>query len=580
MPQTLVVVESPVKAEKIQEFLGNKYKVMASMGHITDLGKGGANNTGIDVLNDFKPRYVLLADKVKTFASILEQASKSKLVLIASDGDREGEAIAWHLSSRLAGISAPIKRMVFNEIKKITILSAVQNVREIDMNLFESQETRRLLDRLVGFLASPFLMNVMNSNLSAGRVQSVVTRMIVDRESDIAKFNPEDFWTISAKVNNGKEDFTIKYSGKLSTQKDADYVKNNSKNGFIVSSVERKPEKVTPPPPLVTSTLQRIMSKQFGISADRTMKAAQSLYELGYCTYIRTDSVRCSEEALAEVRDYIKNNYSVPKTPNVFKNKNSAQNAHECIRPSDLSLKPDNSFILTDNDQQKVYEMIWKYFVASQMNPATYDTLKITCKSNADNKILFKAFGKVLSSKGFFDVLGTNDNSKIDIPNLNVGDVLSVKNIDSQKKQTQPPPRYSEDKLIKELENKNIGRPATYAELLSKISVRNYVEKRGSVFYPTELGKQVTEKLEKYFSFMNYDYTAELELKLDKIESGELNKIKVLSEFFKEFQSQLKLAYTDNDVELCSKCGSAMVTKTNRKTQEQFVSCSNYKQCI
>lgn len=578
MSKTLVIVESPVKAEKIQGFLGSDYKVMASMGHITDLGKNGIANTGIDIKNNFKPKYVLLDDKVAIFSAILEEAQKSDLILVASDGDREGEAIAWHLASRLSGLKAPIKRMVFNEIKKKTILASIANVRDINLNLFHSQETRRMLDRIVGFMGSTYLMNTMNQKLSAGRVQSVVTKMIVDREQEINIFNPEDFWTITAKMHAQAGDFEVKYHGRPVTQKEADAVVSGSNTHYTITQVERKPEFVHPYAPLVTSTLQRLMSKKFGMSADKTMKAAQSLYELGYCTYIRTDSVRCSDEAMQEVRDFIKSNYKLPKSPNEFKNKNSAQDAHECIRPSDLSLKPDNGFILTDPDQQKVYEMIWKYFIASQMMPAKYDTLKIKCVST-DGKFIYKASGRALIDKGFLEVLGVEDNSSIDIPNLSVGEKVAIKDIKSIKKQTQPPPRFSEDKLIKELENNNIGRPATYADLLSKISVRNYVEKKGSVFYPTKLGIKVTSNLNNYFKFMDYNYTADLEAKLDKIELGEENKLKVLNDFFIEFKSQLDAAYINSGTKLCDKCGSAMVTMTNRSTQEQFVSCSNYKIC-
>lgn len=575
---TLVIVESPVKAEKIQSFLGNKYKVMASMGHITDLGRGGVSNTGVNIDNNFKPKYVLLEDKIKTFSSILSEAKKAKKILIASDGDREGEAIAWHLSTRLSGIRAPIKRMVFNEIKKKTILKAIKDVRDINMDLFHAQETRRILDRLVGFMASPFLMRTMDKKLSAGRVQSVVTKMIVDRENEINIFVPQDFWTINAKLEHNNFLFDTKYIGRPTTQKQADDIVLHSKKQFTVFDVNRKTEKVQPPAPLVTSTLQRLMSKKFGMSAEETMLAAQSLYELGFCTYIRTDSVRCSEESLEEVRDYIKNNYTLPNKPNTFKNKNAAQDAHECIRPSDLSLTPDNKFAIPDANQQKVYEMIWKYFVASQMMPAIYDTLTVILSPN-NGDIKYKSYGKVLIDKGFLEVIGGDDKSKIDIPNLNVGEVVNLKNVKSEHKRTQPPPRFSEDKLIKELENKNIGRPATYADLLSKISARNYVEKNGAVFKPTALGKEVTNKLSKYFNFMDYNYTAGLEAKLDSIELGNLNKNEVLTLFFNEFNSELSKAYTDCGVTLCKKCKSPMVTMTNRTTKEQFISCSNYKLC-
>ncbi|NBW00063.1 MAG: DNA topoisomerase I, partial [Proteobacteria bacterium] len=387
-------------------------------------------------------------DKVSLLDSLLKAAKQCDSILVASDPDREGEAIAWHLASRLEDVGKPIKRMVFNEIKKDKLLKAVKDVRDIDMNLFHAQEARRILDRLVGFTASPFLINFFGPNLSAGRVQSVVTRMIIDREKEIDAFVPEDFWTIQATVSkDNKVGFTTKYSYRITDAKVAKDTKSKFDivNDLFVADVVAEEEKRGAPPPLVTSSLQQIMSKNHGFGADRTMKAAQALYESGYCTYIRTDSVRVGDEALQDVRDFIKDkNYELPKKANVFKNKDASQDAHECIRPSDLSLVPGDNFAIIDPDEKLVYETIWKYFVASQMMPAVYNTLKVTIRSKSDSNLELKASGKALKSKGFLEILGVNDDSKIDIPNLSKGDKISLfgdKPIKLEKKQTQPQPR-------------------------------------------------------------------------------------------------------------------------------------------
>lgn len=582
--KTLVIVESPAKAEKIQGYLGKDFIVMASKGHITDLAKGGKFGLGVDIENNFKPRYILMEDKIETLDALLAAAKKVDRILVASDPDREGEAIAWHLASRLADTGKPIKRMVFNEIKKAKLQQAVKDVRDIDMNLFHSQEARRILDRLVGFMASPFLMNFFGPKLSAGRVQSVVTRMVIDREREIEAFVPETFWTIQVMLSkDGKTEFATKYNGRPTDEKDALAVKAKlAAKSYVVSEVVSDEEARYPQAPLVTSTLQRIMSKDHGMSADRTMKAAQGLYEAGYCTYIRTDSVRVGEEALEEVRNWLTaNKYQIPKKAPVYKNKDAAQDAHECIRPSDLTLLPGDNFAIIDPDEKIVYETIWKHFVASQMTPAIYDTLKITAHPQNDKSVEVKASGKALKSKGFMEILGVLDDSKIDIPSLKVGDTLELIGkipVQLEKKQTQPPPRYSEDKLIKELVNKNIGRPATYAELLSKITVRNYVEKKGQVFHATDLGKKITDELSKFFTFMDYNYTAKMEQQLDEIESGKVDHVDMLKKFFPEFQQELSRAYLGHGGVMCEKCGSPMATRTT-KGGEKFLACSGYPKC-
>jgi DNA topoisomerase-1 len=410
--------------------------------------------------------------------------------------------------------------------------------------------------------------------------------MIIDREKEIDAFIPEDFWTIQTTLSKDNQtSFIAKYSNKITDAATAKSIATKLTNttDYTVTQVLSEEEKKYPVAPLVTSSLQQIMSRLHGFGAEKTMKAAQSLYESGYCTYIRTDSVRVGDEALAEVRDFIQNNnFELPKKPNVFKNKDAAQDAHECIRPSDLSLVPGQNFAIIDPDEKKVYETIWRYFIASQMMPAVFSTLKVIFQLKNDPSVEVKASGKALKSLGYLEMLGINDNSKIDIPNLNKGDVVKLfgKNaVKCEKKQTQAPPRYSEDKLIKELVNKNIGRPATYADLLGKITSRNYVEKKGNVYHATDLGKSITDVLTKYFTFMDYDYTARMEQQLDEIEGGKVDHVDMLKKFYPEYKKELSLAYVEYGGSLCDQCNSPMSTRTVKATGNKFLSCSNYPKC-
>lgn len=580
----LVIVESPHKAHLIQEFLGPSYVVMASKGHIADLAKGGSNGIGIDIEKNFRPRYALLPDKIQTMNEILNAAKNSELVILSGDPDREGESICWHIASRLEGIQAPIKRMVFNEIKKDKILKAVKDLKDIDMNMVHAQEGRRFLDRIVGFMVSPYLINTMNANLSAGRVQSVVTKLVIDREKEIESFVPQTFWTAQVSLSNdGKKSFIAKYPSNMISQKDADDVKTklSSNTKYIVKNVTSAEENKGPPAPLVTSSLQQIMSKAFSFGSEKTMKAAQSLYENGKITYLRTDSVRASDESIEEVRQWLStNSHKTPKKPNNYKNKDDAQDAHECLRPTDINLLPSN--LKAGPDEKIVYETIWKYFVASQMNPATYSTLKITLNVDGDPKTEVTVSGKALKTKGYLEILGGAEESKIDLPMLVKGDVVNVfgkSPILIEKKKTQPPARYSEDKLLKELVNKNIGRPATYAELLTKVCNRNYVEKKGNVYHATDLGKKVTDTLSSYFNFMDYNYTSDLEVKLDQIAEGKLNHIEMLKEFYSKFKKELDNAYEKNGTILCEKCKSPMILRTTKSNGNKFLGCQSYPNC-
>lgn len=591
MSKTLVIVESPAKGKKIEGYLGKNFKVMATKGHIADLSKGGSHNLGVDIENGFKPRYALMEDKKDLVDELLEEASESDAIWVASDPDREGEAIAWHLASKLAKCGKEIKRVEFHEITKSGIANGVKKPRELNESLFRAQEARRILDRIVGFMASPFLMNFFGSNLSAGRVQSVVTRMIVDREREIEDFKPETYFNIKACVSkNGKDSFWVKLANeKVTDQEQADAIKtliygveNDSINwGFNVTKVDAAEELKNAPPPMITSQLQKVMSKEFGMKPDVTMKMAQSLYENGHVTYIRTDSVRADPEAIKNLREYLTQQHlPLSKNVNVFKTKDSAQDAHECIRPTDLTLNPDSQELA--GDEKLVYDVIWKYFVASQMEAAVFNTLKVTVKPRGVNPpLLLKASGKALKSKGYLEILNDVEDSKIEIPNLHEGDkvFLHGKNpIIIEKKSTQPPSRFTNASMIDLLEKKGIGRPATYAEVLSKIAARNYVELDGNSFRATPLGKQVTDALTKFFSFMEYNYTAELEKKLDLIENGKQNHVAMLEEFFKPFKEELDKAYVFNGSEICDKCKSPMKMRQG-KNGDQFLGCSAYPKC-
>jgi DNA topoisomerase I len=577
--KTLLIVESPTKARKIQEYLGADYIVLASMGHIADLKKQGL---GVDIDKDFRPRYVLLDDKVQVLTDIMTAAESCDRILLAPDPDREGEAIAQHLWSRLEDLRKPIKRVVFNEITKKAIIEALKSPRDIDIPLFRSQEARRILDRLVGFMASPFLMNFFGSGLSAGRVQSVVTKMVVDREREIESFKPEEYWVIQANLaNSANESFLAKYEPRITNAVEAQQIKTELLvSNFFVLDIDASEEKKKPNPPLITAKLQQLMSKQYGMSPDRTMKAAQSLYENGHITYMRTDSIRVSDEAIKDAREWLKaNNYPVPKTANRYKNKEAAQDAHECIRPTDLAIGIDG-WGMNNNDEKQVYGVIWRCFLASQMNPAIYNTLKVIVGVKDNPKHTLKASGKALKSKGFLAIIGAKDESKIEIPNLTTNELLHLVSTDpitAEQRFTQPPARFSEAHLIETLEKKNIGRPATFAELLSKITLRNYVEKQGTIFYPTDLGKQITDELTKFFSFMHYTYTAEMEDKLDQIATGQVDHLQMLRDFFIPFQKELHSAYFDHGSEICPKCQGPMMLRNGNGNQ--FFSCIHYPSC-
>lgn len=581
----LIIVESPNKIATIKKYVGPGYEVAASVGHIADLSTKDSTGLGVDIDNGFKPHYVLNPDKIQVLDKLISLAEKSTEILLATDPDREGAAISWHLAQRLKTTKKPIKRIVFREINKKALDEALKNPGSIDMDLVHAQESRRILDRIVGFKASPFLIQKLGSNLSAGRVQSVVLRLIAEREKEITSFVPKDYWTLNANVVKAGDQqlFSIKYNGDLNSQKEADDLKANLLKATLkVHKVIAKDEKVKPLPPLTTITLQQAMAKQ-GFTSDATMKIAQTLYEQGYVTYIRTDSERASDDSIKEARKWLSSNkYDMPATPNVYDAKASQADAHECIRPTDVSLT--SSKLLGTKDEKEVYDVIWRYFVASQMKPAIFDTLKIDIKDSNGN--IYKCSGRAPKYFGFYEILGKPASTSIDIPKLSIGDQLNLfgqQPILVEKKTTKPPSRYNNASILEELKERGIGRPATYASLLTNIVQRKYVvltqKGKSSILSPTDLGLQIIEELNKHFSFMDYSYTKDMEENLDKVAHGKLSKLDMLKNFYSKFSNELSSAYTNSGCKICVKCAAPMVIRTNKANGQKFYGCSKYPNC-
>lgn len=574
----LVIIESPGKLKKISSILGPDYTILPTVGHIVELAKGGRHGIGIDFENNYKLKYMLMEDKVKVLSNIIEAAKDHDEIILLCDPDREGISISWHIKERLIGFDKPIRATATDQITKEGLKKAFSQLGDINLNIVRAQEARRALDRIVGFMASPFLMKVKNKALSAGRVQSVAVRLIVDKEKEISNFNPETYFTIDLNLNKGI-DFRAVYPKKLKDEKEANRINNLLLNeDYIVDNIKDDIELKNPSAPLITSTLQQVMSTIHGFEPARTMKAAQGLYEGGYVTYIRTDSPDISKEALDDVRDYLKNNnHKIPKNPNKYKSKDSAQEAHECIRPTNLNSKLDDGYSDVDEDQKKVYDVIWKYFVASQCEPAKFSTRKVIFKSNTSN-IEVKSSGKCLVEANYLDILGQKDNSKIDIPELKVGEVVKLSSNNPtilEKKKTKPPARFNIASLVKNLEDNEIGRPSTYAEIISKIESREYVERKGNVYYPTELGINITNTLTESFSFMDYNFTATIEKDLDLIAEGKMTYLEMMNKFYPSFKKELTEAYKKENVELCKKCESPLVTSKDGNS----TFCSNYRKC-
>lgn len=586
----LVVVESPAKQKTIAKILGPGYLVRATVGHIMDLAKTKSHRLGVDIDGGFIPQYAVIPDKKDKIAAIIDAAKQSSQVYIASDPDREGEAIAFHIADQISETKKPIKRIMFKEITKRGLQNGISNPGDLNKQLYDAQQARRVLDRLVGFMVSPYLWQSFGPNLSAGRVQSVCLRLIVDREREIEAFVPEVYWAISAtlaKPSHKTDKFVAKYTKKVTDEKIALILKDDLENSkFKIAKVEAKELKRYPPPPLTTAKLQQLGASRFKFPAKKTMSAAQGLYESGFVTYIRTDSTRSDPDAVAKLRAWlVQSGFDVPASPNTYKAKGTAQDAHEAIRPTDVSLKPDDFH--GSEDQAKVYRLVWEHFVASQMNPAIFDTVAVTIdaeRSNPKRVHELRANGRTLRYAGWLAVLQDNEKSDDDgpLPILVAGEevVLVPPNVKAEKKQTQPPPRYNEGSLVKELEKRGIGRPSTYAAIIGKISDRNYVTKSKNVFTPTEIGCRVIDDLVKHFKFLEYEYTKLMEDKLDQIEVGSLDYVDMLSNFFVPFKDELKKAQGSQDKDGgsdCDKCGKRMKLKHGRFGY--YIACSDHPKC-
>lgn len=607
MQKKLVVVESPAKAKTIGKILGRNYKVVASVGHIRDLPK---SSLGIDIENEFEPKYITIRGKGPVIKDLKKHAKKSDKIFLATDPDREGEAISWHLAHVLKLDEKDNVRVEFNEITKEAIKKAVKNPRKIDLNLVDAQQARRILDRLVGYKISPLLWRKIRKGLSAGRVQSVALKLICDRDIEINDFKPEEYWSIAADLEKNKEAFEAKFYGELRGKKeekielksksDVDSILDRiDKDSFIVSDVKKGKKRRNPYTPYTTSTLQQDASKKLRFTTKKTMMVAQQLYEgidikgegsIGLITYMRTDSTRLSNEAIGIATSLIKEKYG-DKYSNggrsySKKSKKDQQDAHEAIRPTYILKEPDMIKSSLTKDQYSLYKMIWERLIASQMKPAIYDTFSVVINSN---DILFKASGSILSFDGFLKVYKSSDEEKKDsrLPLLKEGDKLKVNDINPMQHFTKPPGRYTEASLIKTLEELGIGRPSTFSPTIGTILARNYVELEKRTFLPTELGFLVNDLLTEYFKeVVNEEFTAELEEKLDEIAEGDLTWREVVKDFYKDFDVLMKKADEEiEEVEIkdevtdipCEKCGKMMVVKHGR--YGKFLACPGYPDC-
>ena len=606
MADKLIIVESPAKANTIKKFLGGNTKVVASMGHIRDLPK---SKMGVDIEHDFEPEYINIRGKGDLIKSLKADAKKAKHVYLATDPDREGEAIAWHLAYILGIPEDSVCRVTFNEITKETVQNSMKNPRKIDMNLTNAQQARRVLDRIVGYKMSPILWKKVRRGLSAGRVQSVAVKLIVDREEEIEKFIPEEYWNIFATLldeDSGKT-FIAKLYGKdkkkleIHNKEEVDAILKNINNGkYIVTEVKKGERKRTPAPPFTTSTMQQEASRKLGFTLKKTMSVAQGLYEgvkvegkgtVGLITYMRTDSTRISEEARAAAKTEIIKQYGEQYYENrYYKTKQTSQDAHEGIRPTYIDLNPENIKDSLTKDQYKLYKLIYNRFLASQMSAAVYDTISANIDVNSYN---FRASGQSLKFKGFMALYvetldtKTDENEESFVPDLKENQEVIKQKIDSKQSFTEPPPRYTEASLVKALEEKGIGRPSTYSPTITTILERRYIEKEQKQLVPTELGKVVNKLLTENFSdIVNVEFTAKIEEEFDEVAEGKENWKQVIREFYGPFEQEVEKVDKELEhVELkeevsdvkCDKCGRMMVIKYGRFGK--FLACPGYPEC-
>lgn len=596
----LIIVESPSKAKTIEKYLGGKFKVDASGGHVRDLPE---KRLGVNIADNYTPNYVISADKKAVIKRLKEKAEKADKIYLATDPDREGEAISWHLKEVL-GLDERAQRIVFNEISETAVKEALKNPRDINYNLVDSQQARRVLDRLVGYKISPFLCKRIQGGLSGGRVQSVALKIVVDREREIRAFVPSEYWNLTAEVQGeNSEVFSAileekkgkKY--KPSNESDASLCEDVVKNGkLVVKEVKKSVTKAHAFPPFTTSTMQQDASAKLNMSSSMCMQVAQHLYEgvetanghLALVTYIRTDSVRVSPVAQAAARAYIEEKYGkeyLPSKPNVFKSKKNAQDAHEAIRPIDVSLTPEKAKPLLDRNHYNLYKLIYERFIASQMKDVEYNSVQIS--SNVGDYTL-KTYGRTVKFKGYTAVYNDyraneeDDGEKIKIiPDVKEGEILNLVSLAKEQKFTKPPVRYTDASLIRIMEEKGIGRPSTYATIISVLSKRKYTTKDGKNIVPTEIAFAITDMLNKYFAdIMDISFTANMEDKLDGIENGGQDWRDIINEFYPSFADRLSKASTDGDEitdVLCDKCGAPMIRKSGR--YGKFLACSKYPEC-
>ncbi len=600
---TLLIVESAAKAKTIGKFLGKGYTIKASVGHIKDLPK---SKLGIDVDNSFEPQYITIRGKGTLLKEIKEEAQKASRVLLATDPDREGEAIAWHLQNAIKIPQGEKCRIEFNEITKDAVKSAIKNSRPVDMDRVNAQQARRVLDRLVGYNLSPLLWSKVRKGLSAGRVQSVVVRLICEREEEIRSFVSEEYWTIEVVLATANDQ---SFLARLSTRGDQkieisseqqkdEIIKSLQNSKLTVAKVEKKEKRKKAAPPFITSTLQQEAARRLNFYSKRTMKVAQELYEgleigkegtVGLITYLRTDSTRVAGSAQIEALDYIRSQYGekfAPNSPNEYKNKQGAQDAHEAIRPSSVTRAPESIKQFLSRDQYRLYKLIWDRFVASQMTPAVYDTLTVDIVAGEYG---LRASSSQLKFAGYKKVYNDNEEeeAKNFIPQLKKGEEVFLQETRPEQHFTQPPPRFSEASLIKLLEEKNIGRPSTYAPIIDTILKRNYVERQNKQFAPTELGFIVVDLLKNNFNdIVDVKFTARMEENLDLVEEGEMNWTQVVDTFYRPFAADLeKASAMIEKVEIkdeeagkdCPECGKPMLIKHGRFGK--FMACSGFPDC-
>ncbi len=609
MAKNLVIVESPGKIKSISRYLGKNYKVKASVGHVRDLPK---SQLGVDIENDFEPKYITIRGKGDIIAELKKEAKAADHVFLATDPDREGEAISWHLA-KLLNIDEKEKcRITFNEITKNAIEEAIKKPRNIDMNLVDAQQARRVLDRIVGYKISPILWRKVKKGLSAGRVQSVAMRLICDREEEIENFIPEEYWSLTADLTqkNKRKVFQAKFYGRhgekieLGNEETVRKIIEEIGSGdFVVANVKKGTKKTSPPPPFTTSTLQQEASRKLGFPTKKTMMLAQQLYEgvdikghgtLGLVTYIRTDSTRVSEGARKEAMEYIQQRFTgeyVPEKPNVFRNRSAAQDAHESIRPSYINLEPEEIKDSLTRDQYRLYKLIWERFIASQMAAAVYDTISATITAGqyefrtTGSKVKFPGYMKVYTEGRDNDT--DEDENEADIPDLKEGEILDLKKLEPKQHFTQPPSRYTEATLVKTLEEKGIGRPSTYAPIITTILSRGYVVRDKKVLIPTELGRIVTDIMKNHFDdIVDEQFTAHMESQLDEIEEGKKNWKEIIRDFYRAFSIELDEAEKKiGEVEIpdevtdvkCEFCGRNMVIKQSRFGK--FLACPGFPEC-